>query len=110
MSDIVQELRERAESYRLGGPSSEHTARILEKASNEIERLRETNRKLHRRAQIGEAVVQCATDYLAGWISVSKRYDRRWFALLLTRHIHTRVRKLTERYDAIAKAEGRDNG
>jgi len=78
--------------------------------AEENDRLRETNRKLHRRAQIGEAVVQCATDYLAGWISVLKRKDKRWFALLLTRHIQTRVRKLSERYDVVTKAEGRDNG
>ena len=37
--DIITELRERAASYRLGGPSSEHTATLLEKAADEIERL-----------------------------------------------------------------------
>jgi hypothetical protein len=34
-----QELRERAVSYRLGGPSSEHTALMLDNAAEEIERL-----------------------------------------------------------------------
>jgi predicted trehalose synthase len=43
MSDIVERLRERATSYRAGGPSSEHTATILEEAAAEIERL---NREL----------------------------------------------------------------
>ena len=35
-----KELRERAASYRLGGPSAEHTAVMLDKAADEIERLR----------------------------------------------------------------------
>lgn len=34
------DLRERAKSYREGGPSSEHTAKMLEDAADEIERLR----------------------------------------------------------------------
>ena len=40
MSDIVEKLRERAMSYRAGGPSSEHTAVMLVQAADEIERLR----------------------------------------------------------------------
>ncbi len=40
MKPLVEELRERAESYRLGGPSSEHTALILEAAAAQIEYLR----------------------------------------------------------------------
>lgn len=42
MIDIVNELRERAESYRSGGPSSAHTALLLERAAYEIEDLRHT--------------------------------------------------------------------
>lgn len=38
--DLVRELNERAASYRLGGPSSEHTAALLEQAAEEIEALR----------------------------------------------------------------------
>lgn len=34
------DLRARAASYRAGGPSSEHTAKMLEDAADEIERLR----------------------------------------------------------------------
>lgn len=41
MTDLVLELTERAASYRLGGPSSEHTALLLEMAANEITTLRE---------------------------------------------------------------------
>jgi len=40
--DIVARLRERAESYRQGGASSEHTALMLMEAADELERLRET--------------------------------------------------------------------
>lgn len=40
MTDLVKDLRERAESYRLGGPSSEHTALLLEAAAAQIEYLR----------------------------------------------------------------------
>ena len=39
MSDIVERLRERAESYRMGGPSSEHTAAMLDEAATAIERM-----------------------------------------------------------------------
>jgi len=39
--DITTELRERAASYRAGGPSAEHTAALLEKAAHEIEKLRD---------------------------------------------------------------------
>lgn len=40
MTDMVERLRERAESYREGGPSSEHTAAMLDEAAREIEALR----------------------------------------------------------------------
>lgn len=47
MSDLVNRLHERAESYRQGGPSSEHTAVMLDEAASriskqdaELERLR----------------------------------------------------------------------
>lgn len=40
MTDIVEELTERAASYRLGGPSSEHTALLLERAATQIASLR----------------------------------------------------------------------
>ena len=40
MSDIEQRLRERATSYRQGGPSSEHTASILDEAADTIASLR----------------------------------------------------------------------
>ncbi|PDT47288.1 hypothetical protein CO661_13990 [Sinorhizobium fredii] len=44
MADIVERLRERADSYRQSGPSAEHTAVLLEEAAIEIERLqRERN-------------------------------------------------------------------
>ena len=36
---LVDELKERAASYRLGGPSSEHTALLLEAAAAKIEYL-----------------------------------------------------------------------
>ena len=37
MSDIEQRLRERATSYRSGGPSSEHTASLLDEAADSLE-------------------------------------------------------------------------
>lgn len=40
MNNLVDELRERAASYRLGGPSSEHTALLLEAAAAQIEYLK----------------------------------------------------------------------
>lgn len=40
MTDIVDKLTERAASYRLGGPSSEHTASLLENAAFAIKTLR----------------------------------------------------------------------
>lgn len=47
MKALAERLRERAESYRMGGPSAEHTAAMLEEAATaleaaaaEIERLR----------------------------------------------------------------------
>ena len=36
MSDLVERLHERAESYRQGGPSSEHTAVMLDEAASRI--------------------------------------------------------------------------
>lgn len=36
MMDIVDRLHQRAESYRLGGPSSEHTAALLDEAAAAI--------------------------------------------------------------------------
>ena len=36
MSDLVNRLHERAESYRQGGPSSEHTAVMLEEAASRL--------------------------------------------------------------------------
>jgi chromosome segregation ATPase len=36
MSALVDELRARAASYRQGGPSSEHTAALLDKAADEL--------------------------------------------------------------------------
>lgn len=54
MIGIVEILRDRAESYRQGGPSSEHTASILDEAASEIERLA---RDLSRRRAEDEAAV-----------------------------------------------------
>lgn len=36
----TEDIRKRAESYRSGGPSSEHTAAMLDAAADEIDRLR----------------------------------------------------------------------
>lgn len=61
MSDIVKRLRERAESYRMGGPSSEHTAAMLDEAAAAIEaqraeiaRLRGENAALQKMARTSE--------------------------------------------------------
>jgi hypothetical protein len=43
---LPEELRERAESYRASGPSAEHTAALLERAADEIDRLRVENIQL----------------------------------------------------------------
>ncbi len=40
MTDIVERLLERADSYGQSGPSSHHTAALLREAADEIERLR----------------------------------------------------------------------
>lgn len=45
-SELVKELRERAESYRMGGPSSEHTAALLDDAAARIEALEAENKRL----------------------------------------------------------------
>ena len=37
MSEIVERLKARAISYRLGGPSSEHTASMLDEAAAHIQ-------------------------------------------------------------------------
>jgi hypothetical protein len=39
MADLIERLRERAESYRAGGPSSEHTASLLDEAAEKIDKL-----------------------------------------------------------------------
>lgn len=39
MTSLVERLRERSESYRMSGPSAEHTARMLDEAAYQIERL-----------------------------------------------------------------------
>jgi hypothetical protein len=33
MDDLIERLRERAESYRQSGPSAEHTAKLLDEAA-----------------------------------------------------------------------------
>lgn len=38
-SELVERLRNRAESYRMGGPSSEHTAALLDEAAARLEAL-----------------------------------------------------------------------
>lgn len=53
MSDIVERLTERAASYRTGGPSSEHTAFLLEEAASEIARLRGAFLKADRYLALG---------------------------------------------------------
>lgn len=45
-SELVERLRERAESYRMGGPSSEHTAALLDDAAASIEALEAENAQL----------------------------------------------------------------
>ena len=40
MMILEEELRKRAESYRSGGPSSEHTARLLDAAAAQIDYLK----------------------------------------------------------------------
>jgi hypothetical protein len=39
-ADIVERLRDRADSYDQSGPSASHTADLLREAADEIERLR----------------------------------------------------------------------
>jgi hypothetical protein len=59
MSTLAERLRERAESYRMGGPSSEHTAAMLDDAAAEIERLQEvTSVSLLDRLSEAEAEVE----------------------------------------------------
>lgn len=45
--DLHRRLRERAASYRSGGPSSEHTAELLEEAAHEIDAMQEGERVWH---------------------------------------------------------------
>lgn len=48
-SELVGRLRERAESYRMGGPSSEHTAALLDEAAARIEALEAENAELRKK-------------------------------------------------------------
>ena len=68
MSDLVERLRERATSYRTGGPSSEHTAVMLEEAADEIERLSEANTQVwadneRLRAALRDYSCTCANEF-----------------------------------------------
>ena len=47
-TDLVARLRERAASYRMSGPSSEHTAAILDEAAAEIETARRLLKRFDR--------------------------------------------------------------
>jgi hypothetical protein len=48
-SELVERLRERAESYRMGGPSSEHTAALLDDAATRLEALEADNAELRKK-------------------------------------------------------------
>lgn len=56
------ELRERAESYRMGGPSSEHTAKMLDDAADRIDALLADNARM--RVVLGN--IETACERLAG--------------------------------------------
>lgn len=70
MSDLVERLHERAESYRQSGPSAEHTAVMLEEAASrisqqdaELERLR-LELEEARRTSVGDWANQRENDHL----------------------------------------------
>jgi 5'-deoxynucleotidase YfbR-like HD superfamily hydrolase len=60
MSDLIERLSERAVSYRMGGPSSEHTALILEEAAARIKELEaqlaEANTRIDKLVQAGNEI------------------------------------------------------
>lgn len=70
MSDLVERLHERAESYRQSGPSAEHTAVMLEEAASrisqqdaELERLRREVEEA-KRTSVGDWANQRENDHL----------------------------------------------
>lgn len=78
------------------------------------EELVETNRKLHRRLQIAEAVCQSADDYLKMWISVfsapfyknnDRRFKERHFLKFILQDLRHRVSKLADRALPTSKGE-----
>lgn len=81
-----------------------------EKAEAELRDARETNRKLHRRLQLAEAVQQSAEDYLGSWLQIftPSRKDRRGerhFIMYILRDAKRHVAKLSERYSATYRKE-----
>jgi chromosome segregation ATPase len=81
-----------------------------EKLAKALEEARETNRKLHRRLQLAEAVQQSAEDYLGSWLQIftPSRKDRRGerhFIMYILRDAKRHVDKLSERYSATYRKE-----
>jgi hypothetical protein len=81
-----------------------------EKAEAERDEARDTNRKLHRRLQLAEAVQQSAEDYLGSWLQIftPSRNDRRGerhFIMYILRDAKRHVDKLSERYSATYRKE-----
>ena len=66
MSDLVERLHERAESYRQGGPSSEHTAVMLDEAASRISQQDAELERLRREVEEARGAIAWANNSLFG--------------------------------------------
>ena len=77
IASLVDRLRERAESYRMGGPSSEHTAALLDEAATALTTERaahaETRRALDALDRMSRGVDWCDQDEQARRWSAARR-------------------------------------
>lgn len=71
-TELRAKLRDRAASYRLGGPSSEHTAALLEEAADELDRVEAKLAEADKHAEKIEALLE---PHVA-WDGQPSAYDR----------------------------------
>lgn len=66
VSEMVERLRDRAESYRIGGPSSEHTAALLDEAASTLTTLSVRNAELEREVERCHARLEIDHEWVMG--------------------------------------------
>ncbi len=74
-SELVERLRERAESYRMGGPSSEHTAALLDDAAARIEALEAEKARLREALAPFAALAHAEYDDVPNVVGVTLTFD-----------------------------------